>query len=195
MEAAAGRTVDKFGIVFDHMNQDVSRKISLGSHYEEYILIRCQGDGFLDQQVTKMVGTAIAIYKGYLPEYYTDFVYDSNNIIDVPSSPDEFLYLKQCRYGFHTHTRSLFAEEVPTFDQDFPSSDPIRDVAAATEYATILTHEICSTSSFSSSGCETWLRNIELQCRDIKSRMEQIENRRKSFSDASMPIGEISKSI
>ena len=59
------------------------------------------GDAFLRGQVRKLVGLALAITRGWLPEWYLDVAIKSktgDSVCDIPSVPKEGLSLAECRY-------------------------------------------------------------------------------------------------
>ena len=107
-DAAAGRTVDKFRVVFNEPHRHFVRKCQVTGR--QYILLRAQGDGFLTDQLRRMVGTALCVFHGYISEEYVRFCFDSANIAVTPIAPKGLVILKQSRYGFHTHHRSLFID-------------------------------------------------------------------------------------
>lgn len=194
MDAAAGRSIDKFKIIFDNMNQDVSRTIESSFGQNDFLLVRAQGDGFLNHQVPKMIGTVLAIYKGYLPDEYADFVLNGNNIIDVPCAPEEFLLLKQCRYSFHTHTRSLFSPDISAQDIEYTCmSDPLKDVDSSSAYSTELIRSICSSPRFSQSGCNAWLHDLQQKSIVIKHQMNNVLRRRFKYENNAVLIGRCCK--
>ena len=59
------------------------------------------GDAFLRGQVRKLVGLALAITRGWLPEWYLDVAVKcrtGDSVCDIPSVPKEGLSLAECRY-------------------------------------------------------------------------------------------------
>ena len=182
-DAACGRSVDKFHVVFDHSTNDMVRNTT---DNKEYLLIRAQGDGFLDEQIVRMVGTTIAVYNNYLPAEYIPYSLDGNNICETPKSPSEFLFLRQCRYGFHTHFRSFFTGESTCSSSDRKvdaeeDSDPIKDVEPSTQYADELVHSMCSSAQASRSSVHTWLDSLCISSKALEERREMILARRDVF--------------
>jgi tRNA pseudouridine synthase len=69
------------------------------------------GDAFLRGQVRKLVGLALAITRGWLPEWYLDVAIKSrtgDSVCDIPSVPKEGLSLAECRYVRPLYCTLLF---------------------------------------------------------------------------------------
>jgi tRNA pseudouridine synthase len=65
------------------------------------VVFSVSGDAFLRGQVRKLVGLALAITRGWLPEWYLDVAIKSrtgDSVCDIPSVPKEGLSLAECRY-------------------------------------------------------------------------------------------------
>ena len=193
-DSAAGRSVDKFQLIYDRENNRLNRIC----HGKEYLLIRVQGDGFLNEQIRRMVGTALAVFKGYLPETFCSFALDGNNIIDTPLAPPRLLYLKQARFGFHTHFRSLFVGE-PTCKSEIDAlkdsgcNDPIKDVGPSMIYANDLIASMCLSEYSSDDYITNWLLKLKDDCDRIRIRYEQIIDRRLRYK-INKPI-EVSREV
>ena len=191
-DAAAGRTLDKFHVVFEEPKRDFVRTTKDG---KQFILLRLQGDGFVVDQVRRMVGTMICLMYEYLPESYIPFVFDSMNIIGTPIAPKGLAYLKQARFGFHTHHRSLFVNMTTcsslSLDQDIDadidvdnesiSYDPIREVVPSSVYARNLVKEMCLSDTASNVHIDTWLHDLRTTSEAIRAKMDMILQRRKKF--------------
>eukprot|EP00979_Chaetoceros_neogracilis_P011301 scaffold2736_cov264-Chaetoceros_neogracile.AAC.11 len=86
------RSVDKArlcGFVIDDENDD-----------EALIVIEFRGDGFVAQQIRRMVASAVAIANGWLPLEYFDVATRSDIIIETSIAPSGLLYLSSARYHF-----------------------------------------------------------------------------------------------
>lgn len=187
-DAAAGRIIDRFHVVFEEPVRDFVRTTEEG---KQFILLRVKGDGFVVDQVRRMVGVMICLMHDYLPEIYVPFVFDSMNIIDTPIAPRGLTYLKQARFGFHTHHRSFFAN-MPTCTLPLNelgsiesmgevSYDPIRDVIPSSMYARHIVSEMCLSDTASNENIDIWLADIKNTSAMITSKMSRMLLLREKF--------------
>ena len=179
-DAAAGRIIDRFHVVFEEPIRSLVRTTEEG---KQFILLRLKGDGFVVDQVRRMVGIMVCLIHNYLPETYVPFVFDSMNVIDTPIAPKGLTYLKQARYGFHTHHRSFFAN-MPTCTLPFVecteidaveavSYDPIRDVMPSSMYARNIVREMCLSEVAKDANIDAWLAETKALSSLIHSTMSR----------------------
>ena len=65
---------------------------------ENWVVFSVSGDAFLRGQVRKLVGLALSITRGWLPEWYLDLaIQNHDSIVDIPSVPKEGLSMAECR--------------------------------------------------------------------------------------------------
>ena len=187
-DAAAGRIIDRFHVVFEEPIRNLVRTTEEG---KQFILLRLKGDGFVVDQVRRMVGIMVCLIHNYLPETYVPFVFDSMNVIDTPIAPKGLTYLKQARYGFHTHHRSFFAN-MPTCTLPFVecteidaveavSYDPIRDVMPSSMYARNIVREMCLSEVAKDANIDAWLAETKALSSLIHSTMSRTLLRREKF--------------
>lgn len=89
-------------------NHDVSQRIMDRArflHFQEkdgqlYIVYEFSGDGFLPQQVRRVVGTAIAIVHGWLPDDFVQTSLDRRVVVETPLAPTGYLYQAGSRFHF-----------------------------------------------------------------------------------------------
>ena len=187
-DAAAGRILDRFHVVFEEPVRSLVRTTEEGN---QFVLLRLQGDGFVTDQVRRVVGTMICLMRDYLPESFVPFVFDSMNVIDTPIAPQGLTYLKQVRFGFHTHHRSFFAnmptctipfDEYTTIDAiQGASYDPIKEVAPSSMYARRLATEMCLSAAASEESIDAWLAETKTLAAMINSKITNILLRREKF--------------
>lgn len=58
------------------------------------------GDGFVQQQIRRIVGTVLAISHGYLPEQFWDIATRPDVIVETPMAPEHRLYFAEARFHF-----------------------------------------------------------------------------------------------
>jgi FkbM family methyltransferase len=86
------RSVDKAcydGFIVDSKNKN-----------EAYIVTEFRGDGFLQQQVRRMVATVIAISNGLLPEDFVQLATNMDISIETPIAPSDLIYFCEARFHF-----------------------------------------------------------------------------------------------
>ena len=86
------RSVDKAcydGFIIDSKNKN-----------EAYVVTEFRGDGFLQQQVRRMVAAVIAISNGWLPEEFVQLATNMNISIETPIAPSSLLYFSEARFHF-----------------------------------------------------------------------------------------------
>ena len=88
-DAAVHRTVDKF------TGEDIL------INGKAYLKFRISGDAFLNQQVRRMVGTAICILRGFLPSSFATMSLDPAVLIETPCAPAGYELLRECRYDWY----------------------------------------------------------------------------------------------
>jgi hypothetical protein len=128
-------------------NHDVSRRIMDRARFldfqdkeggELYIVYEFSGDAFLPQQVRRIIGTAIAIVHGWLPDDFVQTSLDRQVVIETPLAPTGYLY--QAGSRFHLTELSFKGKQLFDLeDTTRTTGDPIgwireqliRDVDAA----------------------------------------------------------------
>lgn len=90
-DAAVCRMIDRF-TVSDFMYQD-----------KKYFRFKVTGDGFLTQQVRRMVGTVVCIARKLLPEDFPSVALDPSIIVSTPCAPN-FAHLKEVRFDWYHGT-------------------------------------------------------------------------------------------
>lgn len=86
------RCVDKArlsGFIIDEKNDN-----------EAMIVIEFRGDGFVAEQIRRMVASVIAISNGWLPPTYFDVATRSDVSIETPIAPSGLLYFSSARFHF-----------------------------------------------------------------------------------------------
>lgn len=76
-----------------------------------HAVIEFRGDGFVQQQIRRMVAMAVAITHGWLPANAMDDVTKADRVLETPIAPAGRLYLAQTRFHFEemqTSGQSLF---------------------------------------------------------------------------------------
>ncbi|KAG0572919.1 hypothetical protein KC19_VG134300 [Ceratodon purpureus] len=70
------------------------------------------GQSFMLHQIRKMIGTAIAIMRGCVPEAIIDFALRRDNDVNTPMAPELGLFLHECFYTAYNKKFSKSHEEV-----------------------------------------------------------------------------------
>jgi hypothetical protein len=76
-------------------------------------VLEIKGDDFLKQQVRRIVGTAVAITHGWLPENFLEMTTRADTFIETPLAPPGRLYVADTRFHFDERTNRR-----PLFDSD-----------------------------------------------------------------------------
>jgi len=101
-------------IDFMDLNADVTYN---GNHDNQtndvFVVVELRGDGFLPQQVRRVIATVVGIANGWLPERYFSVATRPDTIIETPLAPDGLLYFAGTRYDFNEINlgRPLFGDE------------------------------------------------------------------------------------
>lgn len=66
---------------------------------ELWVVFSISGDSILRGQVRKILGLAIGIALGFLPDEYINEVFKPSMIMEIPALPGWALYLAECRYA------------------------------------------------------------------------------------------------
>lgn len=127
-DSATARTVDRFYIEIISPSNDSVRADSVRTDPvtgREFLLLRVHGDGFLQEQLRRMVGTAVAVYRSWLPESFVAHALSPRNIIETPAAPSGLSYLRECRFAWHTTKRSIFNDRrITTLPIPLSQCDP-----------------------------------------------------------------------
>ena len=85
------------------LNRMYHKDLLVMENNENWVVFSVSGDGFLRGQVRKLIGLALSIVRGWLPEWYLDVAVSAapwqDAICDVPLVPKEGLYLAETRYA------------------------------------------------------------------------------------------------
>ena len=85
------------------LNRMYHKDLLVMENNENWVVFSVSGDGFLRGQVRKLIGLALSIVRGWLPEWYLDVAVSASpwqdTICDVPLVPKEGLYLAENRYA------------------------------------------------------------------------------------------------
>lgn len=65
-----------------------------------FVICEFKGDNFLQQQVQRMVGTAVAVVHGWLPDNFIEISMDRTKIIETVLAPSNFLFRAGVRFHF-----------------------------------------------------------------------------------------------
>ena len=92
---------------------------SWGRGGESHAVIELRGDGFLAQQVRRIVGSAVAMAHGWLPDDFFDVATRPDVVVETPLAPAGRVYLAGARYDFTEARdgRALF-DLTPSLAQD-----------------------------------------------------------------------------
>lgn len=103
------RVVDRARII------DMIRHEGDAASEQAIAVIEFRGDEFLPQQVRRIVGTALAIARGWLPKDVFALALDSNVFLETPLAPAGRLYLAGCRFHFdelRNDGKNIFSSDV-----------------------------------------------------------------------------------
>ena len=85
----AWRRIDKFRLEGFSLNDDTP-----------YIILEIRGDGFVIQEIRRIVATIVAVSNGWLPIEFLESATDPNITIETPIAPSQLLYLSSTRFHF-----------------------------------------------------------------------------------------------
>eukprot|EP00601_Ochromonadales_sp_CCMP2298_P006855 CAMPEP_0173212070 /NCGR_PEP_ID=MMETSP1141-20130122/24588_1 /TAXON_ID=483371 /ORGANISM="non described non described, Strain CCMP2298" /LENGTH=114 /DNA_ID=CAMNT_0014139033 /DNA_START=122 /DNA_END=463 /DNA_ORIENTATION=- len=68
---------------------------------EPYFQLRIIGDGFLTGQVRAMVGLAVCVMQGWLPEDFIPYSQEAGVLTEMPRAPPLPVMLIESRYDWH----------------------------------------------------------------------------------------------
>ena len=71
-----------------------------GNETEVMAVIEFRGDDFVLEQVRRIIGSAVAITNGWLPEDFIDTTTESDIFIETPLSPSNHMYFADARFHF-----------------------------------------------------------------------------------------------
>jgi tRNA U38,U39,U40 pseudouridine synthase TruA len=74
---------------------------------EVTLVIELRGDGFLSEEVRRIVASTVAICNGWLPADFFETATRSDVMIDTPVAPEGRMYLSGARYHFQEETDDL----------------------------------------------------------------------------------------
>ena len=75
-------------------------------------VLELRGDGFVKQQIRRIVGAAVAMTHGWLPHNYFDLATNPQTYVETPLAPSGRLYFAKARY----HFEEMLSEGKPLFD-------------------------------------------------------------------------------
>jgi tRNA U38,U39,U40 pseudouridine synthase TruA len=112
----AWRVVDKariIGFVEDEANDDNNKDDSGGTQKPTQIsaIVEVKGDEFLPEQIRRIIGSAVAIAHGWLPDDFFSLSLSSDTVVETPLAPAGRLYLSETRF----HFEELKANGLPLF--------------------------------------------------------------------------------
>eukprot|EP00536_Pseudo-nitzschia_multiseries_P002977 jgi/Psemu1/284102/fgenesh1_pg.42_\ len=67
---------------------------------EPFVVVEIRGDGFVAQQVRRIVASVVAVSNGWLPEEFFESATRTDIAIETPIAPAELLYLSAARFHF-----------------------------------------------------------------------------------------------
>jgi tRNA U38,U39,U40 pseudouridine synthase TruA len=95
------RALDRCRIVqFTSANDDYEYN---GSTKDEHVfaVIEFRGDDFVQQQIRRIVGSAVAINNGWLPQSFVEYATRPDVIVETPLAPCQRLYQTRPQYHFY----------------------------------------------------------------------------------------------
>jgi tRNA U38,U39,U40 pseudouridine synthase TruA len=75
---------------------------------EPWAVFSVSGDSFLRGQIRHLIGLAVAIARGILPESYFEAAVQKGNVMEVPALPGWGLYLAECKYAYYEAKFDVF---------------------------------------------------------------------------------------
>jgi len=90
-----------------------------GDDTEVMAVIEFRGDDFVLEQVRRIIGSAVAITNGWLPEDFMDIATRSESFVETPLAPSNLMYFADARFHFDEliQGKRLF-EDVNDSDKD-----------------------------------------------------------------------------
>lgn len=138
------------------------------------------GDGVVDGQVERMVGTALCILHGWLPLSFAEFALDLWHIIDTPSMPEGLTFLRECSLGW-------YQKRVEDMHILHANGRPAAVQAAMDRFEESIADAIASSEAASTDVAAEWLYRMEHEiCPQIKHRMLQIQASNAVTSEAAL---------
>lgn len=123
---------------------------------ERTAVIEIRGDGFIKEQIRRIVGTAVAMTRGWLPLNFFDLATDCEKLVGTPIAPPNRLYLSSVRYHFD----EMQSDGLPFF-QPHESRDLI-DLCPVETRRNWAKRAVCHHTSTNAAEAELeWLRTLE----------------------------------
>jgi tRNA U38,U39,U40 pseudouridine synthase TruA len=86
---------------------DRARTIEIFAHRQDaFMVVELRGDGFVTQQVRRIIGSAVAIAHGWLPADFMDIATRPDVFIETPMAPVGNMYMAGARFDFNEVKRN-----------------------------------------------------------------------------------------
>ena len=131
---------------------------------EPWVVFSVSGDAFLRGQVRRVLGVAIAIARGLLPENYFTASVGKSAIVEVPALPGWGLYLAESKYAY-------YEAKFEDFRLD-PRRVPGADCSRLDYWKVAVQSHIAELSRRAG---DAWLGEFEGKCKELLQRHQQMQ--------------------
>jgi tRNA U38,U39,U40 pseudouridine synthase TruA len=146
-------------------------------------VIEVKGDGFVKEQIRRIVGSAVAMTHGWLPHNFFDLATSNQKFLETPIAPHNRLYLSSVRYHFD----EMQSDGLPFFEHH--ETRNVIELCPPETRSQWAQSAICRHASKQSAETEIkWLRNLEdIFAPRIQKELQRQGNCIISSNDATCP--------
>lgn len=130
---------------------------------EPWVTFSISGDGLLKGQVRRMIGLAVGIIRGWLPESYFDAAVNKTQIAEIPAIPGWGMFVAECKYAFWE--AKFISERLDP--RRIEGADEIR----INDWTKVVYNHI---ASLRKQAGDTWIVKFESDCKEMYARYETL---------------------